>query len=83
VLEFYKQRKKNDDVNSNKLTERFYLQQYALTFEVNIRKINVEREYENHFMFQKHHYRDRERFLLRQTVPYAYGVIVCFKGNPA
>jgi hypothetical protein len=32
-----------DDVNSNKLTERFYLQQCAFAFKVRVRKINLER----------------------------------------
>jgi len=44
-------RKKNDDVNSNKLTELFYLQKYSHAFKLRVSKINLEREFENHFIF--------------------------------
>jgi len=78
-LEFYKQRKKNGHINSNKLTESFYLQQYAYAFKIHVWKINLEQEYENHFIFKKHNY--RERFFVKIDCIYVYGITVCFKDH--
>lgn len=60
LLEFYKQRMENDDINSNKLTESFNLQQYAHAFKVHVRKTNLGQEYENHFIFKKNTITERD-----------------------